>query len=74
MSLVLLLALWGVQALVLFLVGSALAVDARFGWFFLLVVCGPVVAIPLGWGIHTVYSRLQTWALGYAMRHAFRPD
>jgi hypothetical protein len=66
--------LWGVQSLVIAIVASLLAADNLFGSFFLCIVCGPLIAIPLGLVIRALYSRLQSWAIGDAARYAFLPD
>jgi hypothetical protein len=67
-------ALWGVQVLLVGLIASMLAGDTRFGSFFMCVVCGPLIAVPLGLVIRAVYTGLQAWAIGDAVRHVLRPD
>lgn len=66
--------LWAMQALALGLLASAAAADTRFGIPLLLFLCGPVIAVPLWLVVRIFYTRLQTWAIEDATRHAFRPN
>jgi hypothetical protein len=66
--------LWGIQVLVIGVIASMLAADTRYASFFLVVICGPLIALPLSLLIRAFYSCLQSQAIGDTTRHIFLPD